>query len=73
MRPAAFTIAGGLVGAIGAVVLIYLLGALLQGAGLQLYASEADQQRNFNLALMFTGGLAALGGWLGYRRGRGDA
>jgi hypothetical protein len=49
-----------------------LLGSsqLLVAAGLQLYGSEADQQRNFNLFLLMWLGFVVVGVWLGWRRGR---
>jgi hypothetical protein len=70
MRVAAFSAAGFLLGSLLAVGAILLLGLLLHSLGLQLYDSEASQQRNFNLAIGFTVAAALLGTWFGYRLGK---
>ena len=73
MQRTLFVIVGGLIGAAIAALLVYFLGTSLEAIGIQLYHSEAAQQRNFNFAVSFVGILTTLGGYLGYRRGKHDA
>jgi hypothetical protein len=73
MKTIVFTLAGAVAGVLVAAFAVYLFGASLQTLGLQLYGSEADQQRNFNIAMLLAAASAVIGGWLGYRRGHGDA
>jgi len=66
MRKTALFIIGFCAGACVCLLLILALGMLLSQFAIQLYASEADQQRNFNLFLIavlifgFAGGLFSL-------------
>lgn len=73
MRSALFTVLGCLAGIILAAVLVYLSGIAVDALGIKTYDSESDQQRNFNLALVFTLVVGVLGAWLGYRFGKRDA
>ena len=68
----ALVLAGGSLGAAVAAILVYVFGASLEAAEIQFYGSELDQQRNFNLAVLFVGGLTVLGAWLGYKRGKSE-
>lgn len=70
MRAFAFAAVGGLIGILLAAALIFLLSFGLGSLGVQLYASESDQQRNFNLAHGFSVAVALLCAWLGFRLGR---
>lgn len=54
MRKTALFIIGFCVGACVCLLLIFALGMLLNQFSIQLYASEADQQRNFNLFVIAT-------------------
>jgi hypothetical protein len=66
MRKTALFIIGFCAGACVCLLVILALGMLLNQFSIQLYASEADQQRNFNLFLIaglifgFVGGLFTL-------------
>ncbi|WP_331344612.1 hypothetical protein [Cellvibrio sp. UBA7661] len=66
MRKTALFIIGFCVGMSVCLLLMLALGMLLNQFSIQLYASEADQQRNFNLFLIagfifgFVGGLFTL-------------
>jgi hypothetical protein len=70
MKRIAFAVLGGV--AASALAWLLLLGSsqLLLIADIRLYGSEAEQQRNFNLFLLTWLGLAVVGIWLGWRRGR---
>lgn len=68
MRAVVLTALGCAVGSVLAAGLLVLAGLLLQAWDVQLYGSEADQQRNFNLAILFVAAAAVLGGWWGYKR-----
>ena len=60
-------IVGALCGIALAAGALLLLSLLLQTAGVQLYESEADQQRNFNFAILFVIAMGAAGSWVGFR------
>lgn len=45
---------GALVGVVVCWALVYLSGLVFEYMGVRLYESEADQQRNFNLVLLFS-------------------
>lgn len=70
MRRILFAALGGVVASALAWLLLLGSSQLLVAAGLQLYGSEADQQRNFNLFLLVWLGFAVVGIWLGWRKGR---
>jgi hypothetical protein len=70
MRAAVFTAFGCALLSLMAAGLLVLVGLILQAWDLQLYGSEADQQRNFNLAMLFVAAAGMLGGWYGYRRSK---
>ena len=70
MKVAAYVLVGALAGFLIAIASVYLLGVTVEAIGIRLYYSEADQQRNFNVAFAFVIGCALLGGWMGYRRHR---
>ena len=61
-----------LVGTSGSLVilsgLVYLSGMAFSAAGIQLYSSEADQQRNFNVIVIGVITLSLVIGFLGARR-----
>lgn len=67
MRPVAFVLVGAIIGLFGMVASLYLVGVLVESLGLIMYRSEADQQRNFNIAMIAVMSAACVGGWLGYR------
>lgn len=66
MRKAAFFSIGFFLGLALCLMLVYALGLVLGQFGIQLYESEADQQRNFNffvaagLAFGLMGGIFSL-------------
>ena len=45
-------------------VLVYSIGMALESFEIFLYASEADQQRNFNIVMILWLFLGLIGGWL---------
>lgn len=67
MKRLAFAVLGALAGSIAACLLLLAGSHLLSLAGLHLYDSESDQQRNFNLFLLAWLALAVTGAWLGWR------
>jgi hypothetical protein len=67
MKRLAFAILGALAGSVVACLLLLAGSHLLSLAGLRLYDSESDQQRNFNLFLLAWLVLAITGAWLGWR------
>lgn len=52
MRKITFFLLGTAVGLAICILLVYLSGIILEYMGIQLYESEADQQRNFNIVLV---------------------
>ena len=50
--------------------IVYLSGLVLEKIGVQLYHSESDQQRNFNIVIAIWMIFAIVGGWLGYKMGK---
>lgn len=66
MKPLAYIFLGALAGLAGIVLSIYVFSMLVHASGVVLYRSEADQQRNFNVALLLTVGFTLVGGWVGY-------
>ena len=67
MKRLAFAVLGALAGSIVACLLLLAGSHLLSLAGLHLYDSESDQQRNFNFFLLAWLALAITGAWLGWR------
>ena len=67
MRRTLAVVVGGVCGILLAVGALLLLSFLLQATSTQLYESEADQQRNFNVAILFVLAMGAAGGWVGLR------
>jgi hypothetical protein len=70
MKIVGYVFIGTLVGLCAGAAGIYLAGLLLEALGIALYHSEADQQRNFNAALIGVVVITGLGGFLGYRRAK---
>ena len=60
MKRLALFVLGFFVGLVVVFVVFYGLGYILELFGIQLYESEADQQRNFNIYI----GFSILGGFL---------
>ena len=73
MRHTRLAIVGCSIGAAVGILSVYIFGLLMESLGIQLYGSEAAQQRNFNLAVSFVVVIIAIGGYLGYRRAKDDA
>lgn len=67
MKRLAFAVLGALAGSVVACLLLLAGSHLLSLAGLRLYWSESDQQRNFNLFLLAWLVFAITGAWLGWR------
>lgn len=63
-----FFIAGFVITSIIYFVLVYLIGMTMESLEISLYASEADQQRNFNIVMLLWPFLAFIGGWLFAKR-----
>lgn len=57
-------VAGALVAMLACFAIFYLSGVVLDGVGIDLYASEADQQRNFNMFLATSAVCGIVGGFL---------
>ena len=57
-------IGGFIVASIAYFVFAYSIGMTLESLEISLYASEADQQRNFNIVIILWLFLALIGGWL---------
>lgn len=68
MKRLAFFLVGAAAGFVGCFVLLYLSGLVLAHLGVQLYASEADQQRNFNVFLFVGSAAAVVAGILAARK-----
>ena len=68
MRKTALFIIGFCAGACACLLVILALGVLLNHFSIQLYASEADQQRNFNLFLIAGLIFGFVGGFLSLKR-----
>lgn len=67
MKIITFTILGALFGTIFIGGIVYFSGYLFQTMGIQLYHSESDQQRNFNIAFIVWIIFTIVGAWLGYK------
>jgi len=67
MKRLAFAAFGALAGSVVAWLLLLAGSHLLSLTGIQLYASESGQQRNFNLFLLAWLVFAITGAWLGWR------
>ena len=67
MKKISFALLGALAGCLLVGAALFLSGAVLQWMDIRLFASEADQQRNFNVALSIAAVCGVVGGWLGYR------
>lgn len=52
MRKAVFFLVGIIVGILACFAVLYISGSVFESLGIQLYESEADQQRNFNFFLI---------------------
>ena len=60
-------ILGFIGGCIAAYLLTYAFGMIMNMVGVQLFDSESDQQRNFNIFLIFTLLVAVVTGYLATR------
>jgi hypothetical protein len=67
MKRLTFAALGALAGSVVSWLLLLASSHLLSLAGVQLYASEPGQQRNFNLFLLAWLVFAITGAWLGWR------
>lgn len=70
MKRFAFTGIGALAGSVLVWGVTFLVGYSLNAAGIRLYESEFDQQRNFNVFVLAWLIFAIVGGWLGWRIGK---
>jgi len=68
MKKILFLVVGVIIGFFLSLGLIYLSSILIQYFGVQLYSSEMEQQRNFNMFLFFSLSLSLLGGYLAYKK-----
>jgi Kef-type K+ transport system membrane component KefB len=57
-----------IIGFIAAIALVYLSGYFAVEFGIALYESEYDQQRNFNIAIVFTFLFALFSGIIGSKK-----
>ena len=62
-------IGGFIVGSILAFAILYVFGSIMESLNVPLYNSESDQQRNFNIYLIFTLLLATISGYLATKIG----
>lgn len=67
MIKAFYFAAGSVFGAVLGFAFVYVIGHILAGIGIVMYATEADQQRNFNIVLLFSVVVALACGWLSVR------
>jgi hypothetical protein len=70
MKVASYVMLGAVAGFAATLACAYLFGFVAQAFGLQLYHSEADQQRNFNIVLAIALVFFLLGGRFGYKAGK---
>jgi len=56
-------IGGFIAGSIVAFILLYAFGYFMESMNISLYNSESEQQRNFNIFLIFTFVLAIISGY----------
>jgi uncharacterized membrane protein YedE/YeeE len=61
MKVAAYSIFGALIGLCATAASVYFAGLVVDALGFTLFHSEADQQRNFNIALIFVVVFTGLG------------
>lgn len=64
MKKIALFFLGAMVGLIICFVVVYLSGTLFEYFGVQLYRSESDQQRNFNIFIVVSVASSLLAGLL---------
>jgi CDP-diglyceride synthetase len=62
-------IGGFITGSIVAFILAYTFGYFMQSMNISLYASESEQQRNFNIFIIFTLALAIMSGYIATKIG----
>jgi len=60
---------GFFVGCVLAFILVYTFGFIMESLSISLYDSESDQQRNFNIYLLFTLFLAVISGYIATKIG----
>lgn len=68
MKKATFFVLGAIIGVAACFLLLYVTGSVLEYFGIQLYESESDQQRNFNIFLVASAVSAIVGGYLFSRK-----
>lgn len=68
MKKAAFFVLGAIIGVVVCFLLLYVTGSVLEYFGVQLYESESDQQRNFNIFLAASAVSAIVGGYFFARK-----
>jgi heme O synthase-like polyprenyltransferase len=68
MRKTTLFIIGFCAGACACLLVVLALGVLFNLLSIQLYASEADQQRNFNLFLIASFIFGSVGGFFALKR-----
>jgi hypothetical protein len=54
MKKITYFIIGAFIGIVVCVAALYVSGLILESLGIQLYESESDQQRNFNIFLVLS-------------------
>lgn len=52
MKKVIFFLIGSIVGIVVCFAVLYVSGSIFESLGIQLYESESDQQRNFNIFLI---------------------
>lgn len=62
-------IGGFIAGSIAAFILVYAFGYFMESMNISLYNSESEQQRNFNIFLVFTLVLAIISGYFATKIG----
>jgi len=62
-------IGGFIVGCVIAFILVYTFGTIMESMSISLYNSESDQQRNFNIYLLFTLVVAIISGYISTKIG----
>jgi len=62
-------IGGFITGSALAFILVYVFGFIMESMNISLYNSESDQQRNFNIFLIFTLFIAIISGYFATKIG----
>lgn len=68
MKKAVIFVFGAIIGVAVCLLLLYVAGSVLGHFGIQLYKSESDQQRNFNIFLVTIAVSAIISGYYFVKR-----